>query len=225
MTEEQFDNGYWYATELKAFATRIGLPSAGKLRKDELEKAIRHFIRNSEVKPLVKRSLSKSGVKDLDTGLSLDLPVVNYTSNRATKDFIEQEAARLEPGFRRKPGTRYLLNRWREEQLSAGKRITYRDLVKQAISLNKTKTGPLRVEHGRYINFISDYMAHHSGATQSEAVRAWEELKRMDAPKTYAAWSAKSMRRSKVVVPKDASMTKAPGTRPRRLRRRRGRSA
>ena len=44
-TETQFDNGYWYATELKDFAARIGVPSASRLRKDELEKTIRHFIR------------------------------------------------------------------------------------------------------------------------------------------------------------------------------------
>ncbi len=44
MTVTQFDNGYWYATELKTFAKAIGIPSAGKLRKDELEKAIISFL-------------------------------------------------------------------------------------------------------------------------------------------------------------------------------------
>jgi hypothetical protein len=195
MTETQFDNGYWYATELKVFAKRIGLPSASRLRKDELEKAIRHFIRNREVKTFVKRGLTKTGVKDVDKGLSLDLPVVNYTSNRETKDFIEREAAKREPGFRRKPGTRYLLNRWREEQLSAGKRITYGHLVRQALVLNRTKKGPLRLEHGRYMNFMSDFMAQNPGRSHRDAVRAWEEVKRMDAPKTYEAWAARARRR------------------------------
>ena len=197
MTETQFDNGYWYATELKDFAARIGVPSASRLRKDELEKTIRHFIRTREVKTFVKRGLTKASVKDVEKGLCLDLPVVNYTSNRETKDFIEREAAKLEPGFKRKPGTRYLLNRWREEQLSAGRRITYGHLVKQAIVLNKTKQGPLRVAHGRYINFISDFMAQGSHPSHREAVRAWEELKRMDAPKTYEAWAARAKRRNK----------------------------
>ena len=196
-TETQFDNGYWYATELKDFAARIGVPSASRLRKDELEKTIRHFIRNREVKTFVKRGLTKARVKDVDKGLSLGLRVVNYTSNRETKDFIDREAAKLEPKFKRKPGTRYLLNRWREEQLSAGRRITYGHLVKQAIVLNKTKQGPLRVEHGRYINFISDFMAQDPRRSQSDAVRAWEEVKRMDAPKTYEAWVARAKRRDR----------------------------
>jgi hypothetical protein len=39
MTEAEFENGYWYATELREFAAKIGIPSASKLRKDELERA------------------------------------------------------------------------------------------------------------------------------------------------------------------------------------------
>jgi len=195
ITEAQFDNGYWYAIELKEFAARIGVPSASKLRKDELEKAIRHFIRTGEATTLVTRALTQSGMKDLDKGLRLDLPVVNYRSVRETKDFIAREAAKLEPGFRRKSGTRYLLNRWREEQLSAGRRITYGDLVRQAIELNKAKQGPLRLEHGRYINFVSDFMAHNPRASRSDVVRAWKELKRMIGPKTYAVWAGRAKRR------------------------------
>jgi hypothetical protein len=189
MTETEFDNGYWYATELKEFAIKVGVPSANKLRKDELEKALKHFIRTGESRTLVKRGLTKSGVRDVDRGLSLHLLVVNYTSNKKTKEFIEREAAKLEPGFKRASGTRYLLNRWREAQLASGKPITYQDLVKQAIELNKTRHGPLRIEHGRYINFISDFMAANKKASREEALKAWGELKAMDAPKTYESWT------------------------------------
>ena len=65
------------------------------------------------------------------------------------------------------------MNRWREAQLASGKPITYQDLVKQAIELNKTKHGPLRIEHARYINFISDFMAANKKAPREEAVKAW----------------------------------------------------
>jgi SAP domain-containing protein len=188
MTEAEFENGYWYATELQKFAAKVGIPSAKKLRKDELEKALKHFLRTGESKTLVTRGLSKSGARDLDLGLRLDLPVVHYTSNRETKDFIAREAAKLEAGFTRASGTRYLLNRWREAQISSGRRITYGDLVKQAIRLNKTKRGPLRMAHGRYINFVSDFMAANRKASHAAAVRAWKAIKAMDAPKTYEAW-------------------------------------
>ncbi len=59
MTEKQFDNGYWYAVEIKAFADEIGIPSAAKLRKEELEELIKHFLRTGEVKSPTRKTLSK----------------------------------------------------------------------------------------------------------------------------------------------------------------------
>lgn len=189
MTEAQFVNGYWYVGDLRDFARELGIPSASKLRKDELESAIRHFLCTGEAKSPVRRAPTKRGPRDVDRGLSLDLEVSHYTSNKQTKDFILTEALKIDPAFKQKPGTRYLLNRWREEQISSGKRITYGDLVEQAIELNRTKTGPLRVEHGRYINFISDFMAANQEATSDQAIAAWHALKEMDAPKTYESWA------------------------------------
>src|SRR5688572_28693648 len=92
MTEAQFDNGYWYDMDLRAFAVKVGIPGAGRLRKDELEKAIKHLLRTGEVKNLLRRALAKTGEPDVEKGLRMDLPVVRYTSNRETKDFIEREA-------------------------------------------------------------------------------------------------------------------------------------
>jgi len=36
MTLREFENGYWYRTQLKDFSQRIGIPAAAELRKDEL---------------------------------------------------------------------------------------------------------------------------------------------------------------------------------------------
>ena len=199
MSAAEFDNGYWYATELKAFATSIGIPFANRLRKDQLERALKQFISTGRVETSSTPQRSEAGVRDVDKGLRLDLPIVRYTSNRETKAFIEREAAKLVPGFKRASGTRYLLNRWREEQLAAGRRITYRDLVEKAIDLNKTKRGPLRMEHGRYINFLSDFSAAHKDASRAEALRAWRELKAMNAPKTYQSWARRRKARTRTV--------------------------
>jgi hypothetical protein len=189
MTEEQLDNGYWYATELRDFARELGIPSAAKLRKDELERAVRHYLRTGEAADLVKRAVGKRGTRDVDLGLTPDLPVSHYTSNRETKDFIRREARKIDPAFTPKPGTRYQLNRWREEQLASGRQFTYADIVREAIALNKAKQGPLRIEHARYINFISDFIAANRGATREQAVAAWHAVKELDAPKTYEAWA------------------------------------
>ncbi len=68
MTSTQFDNGYWYATELKDFAERIGIPSASKLRKDELERAIKVFLQTGRIESVTKRGVSTSGVRDANEG-------------------------------------------------------------------------------------------------------------------------------------------------------------
>ena len=128
-----------YATELKEFAETIGIPSASALRKDELERAIKLFLETGRIRSPTKRSLSKSGAKDVDRGLSLDLPVVVYTNDKETKNFLEREAQKLVPGLKRKSGVRYRLNRWREEQLVKGVKLTYGALVKEYVRLNQTK--------------------------------------------------------------------------------------
>jgi hypothetical protein len=188
MTPTQFDNGYWYATELKDFAETIGIPSASKLRKDELEKAIKVFLRTGRIESPTKRSLSTSGVRDVERRLSLDLPVVVYTNDKETKDFLEREALRLAPGLKRKSGARYRLNRWREDRIANGVKITYRDLVREYVRLSQTSEPFAQIPHGRYINFMSDFMAAEQSSTREHAIRTWKTLKALDLPKDYRSW-------------------------------------
>jgi hypothetical protein len=187
MKVRDFENGYWYLDQLKNFAERIGIPSANKLRKDELEKAIVTFLRTGNAASPTKRSLRKTGVKDIERGLKLKLRIENYVSNRETKDFIIEQARMMAPDVRQKPGVWYRLNRWREEQITSGKQPTYDDLVRQYIDLNKMDRFE-RVPHGRYINFVADFLEADKRATRAEAVAAWSKLKELDAPKDYVSW-------------------------------------
>jgi hypothetical protein len=57
MTLTEFENGYWYATQVRAFGVSIGIPGANKLRKDELEKAIAEYLRTGTAAIPTKRSL------------------------------------------------------------------------------------------------------------------------------------------------------------------------
>jgi hypothetical protein len=189
MTQAQFDNGYWYATELKEFAKTIGIPSAGRLRKDELEQAIQVFLRAGRIESPTKRSLSTSGAKDVEQGLSLSLPVAVYTNDLATKDFLEREAQKLVPGLKRKSGTRYRLNRWREEQLTQGVKLNYGDLVQEYVRLNLTKEPFAQIPIDCYVNFMSDFFAGERGATREQALRAWKKLKKLAVPKNYRSWA------------------------------------
>jgi hypothetical protein len=172
---------------LKNFAERIGVPAAKKLREDELEKAIVAFLRTGKASLPTKRSLRKTGVRDVARGLNLKLRIENYTSNRETKDFIIAQARVMAPAVREKSGVWYRLNRWREEQITSGKHPTYGSLVRQYIALNKVARFE-KVPHGRYINFVAEFLAAERGATRPEAIAAWAELKELDVPKDYASW-------------------------------------
>ena len=188
MTEREFDNGYWYALEIKAFAGEIGVPLASRLRKDELEKLIKHFLRTGKVKSSTRKTLASSGVRDTDRGLSLKLPVVLYTNNSETKEFIVKEALKVTPNLKRKSGARYRLNRWREEQIDQGVKITYVDMVRQYVKLNQIDGSFPHAPSGRYINFLSDFLAAEKDSTRAEAMNVWHQLKKLDIPKSYRAW-------------------------------------
>ena len=146
MTVTQFDNGYWYTTELKDFAKKIGIPFADRLRKDELEAYVKLFLKTGKIEPRTKQSFSPPSTKDVDLGLSLDLPVAVYTNDKKTKDFLEKKAQKMAPGLKRKSGARYRLNRWREEQLAQGVRVTYGDLVREYVRLNQTVCSKFSLE-------------------------------------------------------------------------------
>jgi SAP domain-containing protein len=188
MTLREFENGYWYLDELKGFARQIGVPGAAKLRKDEIERAIVAFLRTGSPGLSTKRSLQKTGVKDIERGLNLTLEIGHYVSNRETKDFIIREAKKQAPDVREKSGVWYRLNRWREERITNGNRPTYGDLVQQYIALNEVERFE-KVPHGRYINFVAEFLAAEKDGTRADAIAAWAELKTMDVPKTYSGWS------------------------------------
>jgi SAP domain-containing protein len=193
MTVREFENGYWYADELRDFAQRLAIPGAARLRKDELEQAIVTFLRTGKLRLPTKRALRKTGIKDVDRGLSLGLRIQHYTSNRATKDFIVREARKSVPDVREKSGVWYRLNRWREAQITNGKNPTYRDLIQQYIALNKVERFE-KIPQDRYINFVAEFLANEKGAGRADAIAAWGELKIMNVPKNY--WSYRKARMS-----------------------------
>jgi hypothetical protein len=196
MSVEQFRNGYWYALELKRFARDLGIVATSRLRKDELELAIEHFLRTGTVPRPPKRDLSAlPKERDVHRGLRLDLPIVAYTNDRETKAFLEREARKLNPSHKRRSGARYRLNRWREGQITKGVRITYRDLVDQYVRLCQSPTPFARVPQVRYINFLADFLEDRPGASREEAIAAWGVIKTLDMPKTYEAWRASRSRR------------------------------
>ena len=188
ITETEFNNGYWYADEIKALAKEIGIPDSNKLRKDELEDLIKFFLRTGKTKCSNRKNIHKSGIKDIEKGLKKSLQIKNYTSNKETKKYIISESLKLAPDLKIKSGAWYRLNRWRDEQISNNIKITYGDLIKHFIKLNQGDVKFQRISVGRYINFISDYLASEKDATREQAILEWKKLKELDIPKDYKSW-------------------------------------
>lgn len=186
MSISDFDNGYWYATEIKTFAIQLGVVGVSKLRKDELETIIKQYLRTGVVGGALRQLVR--GPKDSELGLKPSLPVVVYTNNKETKNFILKQAKKIWPDFKEKSGSRYRLNRWRETQIEKRIKITYGDLVQRFVELNQTQGRFRQAPSGRYINFLSDYLSAEKRATRSDAIKAWHTLKNLDIPKTYSAW-------------------------------------
>ena len=84
---------------------------------------------------------------------------------------------------------RYRLNRWREEQLVKGVKLTCRDVVEEYVRLNQTKEPFAHIPIGRSISFVSDFLSAEKGATREQAMKAWEKLKTLDVPKNYRSWA------------------------------------
>jgi hypothetical protein len=184
ITEEEFGNGYWYSDELKEFGKNIGVNNCSKLRKDELEKIIIHFINTGEV---LQKETKKSTVNIPDK-LSLDTIIENYKNNKQTKNFILEETFKKSPELKIKSGSIYWLNRWREENIENGIKINYEDLINEFIQLNLTKGKLPQIPSTKMNNFIMDYLKNEIGSKRKDAIDEWTKLKELNIPKDYNSW-------------------------------------
>lgn len=183
MTLQQFESGYWYAVELKAFAKTLGVKGFSRVRKDQLEDLIRLALEGKSVELITTKPHS---IQSADK-LALEQPVANYVSNKATKDFILFQAQMQHPALPAKSGRWYWLNRWREQQIEQGIAITYGDLVEQMVELCNSQGRLPQIPSARFNNFISDFLATGVG-NREDACLAWKELKQQKTPKTFDAW-------------------------------------
>lgn len=187
MTVEDFESHYHYAAELKQFARQLGI-HVGDLRKIELEAAIKSCLKTGVVPDT--RALTKtkrSGVRD---ALTLATRVIDYVDDKTTKQFLLNEVAMLDPSLKLKSGQWYWLNDWRRNQLRKGARITYRDVVRELRRLMSQPDRLPQIPSARFNNFITDFLADPANRAnnKSDAVAAWEQIKRVPGPKTYAAF-------------------------------------
>ncbi|MDE2771912.1 MAG: SAP domain-containing protein [Bacteroidota bacterium] len=187
MSLEEFDNGYFYAADLKVFAREIGI-TVGNFRKFELEELIREFLRTGKVpdyKPVMPRRAG--GARD---ELKPDSVVTNYVGDRRTKDFLLKLVHAKVPDLGSKSGQWFWLNDWRRKMQGAQERFTYRDMADHLRALMQNDGRLPRIPSGRMINFITDFWADpaNAGIPRKEVLDAWMWLKVQPGPETYAQY-------------------------------------
>lgn len=190
MTISQFNNGYWYAVQLKKFAKEIGIENSSRLRKDELEKLIKIYLQTGKITQAKRKVIPLTAQKDSDIGLSSNLKINCFTNNDVTWKFLHDEARKIDTDFSLQSGTKYRLNRWRDDQLIQGNAITYGDLAQAFVHINNSKKTRKRIEGTYYMYFLDDYLKNEPNATHAEAIEAWHALKTMNIPKTYKDWNS-----------------------------------
>ncbi|WP_277056431.1 SAP domain-containing protein, partial [Treponema socranskii] len=87
MTIKEFENKYWYMSELKAFAKSLEIPFDSKIRKDQLEKMIIQFLETGTVNQK-NRFRSKNRDRDILNNSSY---VENFSNKKETWEFIHSE--------------------------------------------------------------------------------------------------------------------------------------
>lgn len=190
MSVEEFDGGYFYATEIKAFAREIGIP-VGNRRKTDLEDLIRSFLESGVVptsRPVQPRKAGQARDK-----LSLDTRVTNYVGDRTTKEFLLKSVRETSPGLPNKSGQWYWLNDWRRQQQASGAVFTYADLVNHLRGLMQTEGRLPQIPSARMNNFITDYRAdpRSPNVSRERVLDEWQWLKRQPGPNTYEEYRRK----------------------------------
>ncbi|EMB45229.1 SAP domain-containing protein [Treponema denticola] len=184
MTIKEFENKYWYMSELKALAKSLEIPFDSRTRKDQLEDMIIQFL---EIGTVNKKNSFRIKNRNIDI-LNNHSYVKNFRNKKETWEFINSEMDKRVPGLKPKSGAKYWLNRWIENKLSNGEKITYNDVIGEYIRLNKTEEKLPQIPSCKFNNFISDYLANEKNATRKDALEAWTMLKDMKVKKDYITW-------------------------------------
>ncbi|MCC8374821.1 hypothetical protein CKY10_19295 [Photorhabdus sp. HUG-39] len=187
MNQEAFENSYFYVTELRQFAKSLGIATS-HLKKNELELHIRsRLFGYSGDLPIAIPNKRDCASRDL---LTLESLVINYVSDKQTKNFLLEQVNRQYGPLADKSGQWYWLNHWRKAQIANNNKITYGDLVEHLASLKQQEGRLPQIPSARLNNFISDFIAdpENKGKGKKQALEIWQVLKEKNLPKTYLAY-------------------------------------
>lgn len=184
MSVQEFDDNYYYATELKEFARTLGIP-IGNRRKIELEQLIREYLVTGHV-PTIKPVLPRTSGEPRDR-LAPDVVVKNYVGDKSTKTFLLELVRAQSPNLRDKSGQWYWLNDWRRRKQEENATFTYQDLADRLRELMQTSGRLPQIPSARMNNFITDFRADPASPplSREQVLQEWQWLKKQPGPNTY----------------------------------------
>lgn len=187
LSVSEFNNTYYYAEELKAFARTQSI-RIGNFRKIELEGLIREFLTTGTV-PDAKPVLPRKQGQPSDE-LSAETIVTNYVGDKTTKGFLLQLVEVQNPNVKPKSDQWYWLNDWRRKQQKASSSFTYQDVANKLLDLMQTSGRLPQIPYARMNNFITNFRADPANydANRETAMKAWELVKNTNGPKTYETY-------------------------------------
>ncbi len=187
-TLEDFQPYYWDVKELHILCKRSGLALQGI--KADLIQRISTFLetgKKSDSRETKRQPAAKK--KDSDLGITRDTHVVNYNNDAATRAFFIQE---IGPHFR---FNAYL----RKFSTGTHPHLTYGELVAGYLAAEeeKKRTPKQAIDKQfEYNQFQRDYFLHEPTPTRQQCVAAWQFVRSVAGPPTYAAWKQLSQKES-----------------------------
>ena len=178
---EVFKNFYWLKKELTEFCTKNGLSTAGM--KPEIANRIYVFLKTGQ--KLKPKSVEITNILDSDKPITPQTLVVNYKNDPATREFfIKHIGAHFKFSAR--------INIFRNEQLAAGKKLTYGDLIKHWLKeheqrKNKSIKLPIMASC-EYNQFTRDFYTAEPNAERKTVIAAWKKIRSVAGKHTYANW-------------------------------------
>ena len=178
---EIFKNFYWLKKELTDFCVTHGLSTAGM--KLEVTNRIYAFLKTG--KRLKPEFAKISNDLDSDKAITPQTLVINYKNDPATREFFIKHI-----GSHFKFSAR--VNIFRNEQLAAGKKLTYGDLIKcwlKEHEQRKDKSIKLPIMASCEDNqFTRDFYTAKPNTDRKTVIFAWKQIRSVAGKHTYANW-------------------------------------
>lgn len=183
LNADVFRQHYYDKNTLLDFCNLHGISPVGL--KNELNDRIDLFLRKGIVTR--KQPVKKSDKWDSESGLHLDLTVVNYKSDDKTREFFAKHIKDFKFSA--------YIQKWLKERLKNGETFTYGDVIEEQKRFQKEKSAaksagkPLKVAHDscQMNQFYSDY-SQEPAAQPHTRQEAWELVRDTAGDKTFARY-------------------------------------